>query len=631
MLEFLRNGVRTWYFKALLGLLVLSFAIWGVGDIFRPGLGGDTLIKVGSIEIGGQEYASAFRRQMQSLSQTLGSNFTVEQARRLGVPDRVAEGLVVDALYNSEAGALGVTVGLDAIARRIRSEPGFRDQQGQFDEGIYEQTLAVNGLSEEQFVARLRREMSQGQVVGSLTRDVPVFDGLAKRLHSWREEKRVAEYIRVQNDAFANVGLPDDTALRTFYKENERMFTAPEYRSATYVHITSKDVENDIDISDAELQALYEQNLDGYRVPERRTVQQMIFPTEEEAKAGAAQLAEGKTFLAVAKDLVKQDEAATNILGDVTKNRLPDALAEPVFSLAKDQVTAPLKGPFGWYLMHVTAIKAPHTQPFAEVRDSLRASLIRNRAGEALYNLSNDLEDALGGGAPLEEAAKQIGVSAKKVTDVDRSGNGPDDKPVAGLPKGTEFLTTLFNTPDGEESELVDLGANGYLILRTTGIKPSQVRPLEAVRQRAIQAWQTEQRRKLTEEKTKKALDRINGGEALATVASALGAPVETSPPFNRQGDGATNNLPRSLASELFDLKVGKAASAPSGSGYTIAVLKEVKPVNANTDRTGVDALANRLAQRIASDLEVQYNNALRQQHTVEIDRHALDSLLLRF
>jgi len=631
MLEFLRNGVRTWYFKALLGLLVLSFAIWGVGDIFTPGLSGNTVIKVGKIEIGSQQFSSAFQRQMQNLSRTLGSNFTVEQARGLRVPERVVEGLVTEALYDSEARELGVTVGENALVQRIRSEPGFRNQQGQFDRGVYEQALAVNGFSEEQFVSRLHQELSREQVVGSLTRDVPVFETLAKRLYSWNEEKRVASYIKIQNDAFADVGTPDDATLQKFYKENERLFTAPEYRSAAYVHLTSKDVESDIDISDADIQALYDQNIEAYKVPERRTVQQMIFSTEAEAKAGAAQLAEGKSFAAVAKALLKQDEEATNILGDVTKNRLPDALAEAVFGLSNDQVTPPLQGPFGWYLMRVTAIKPPQTTPLAEVRDALRAELVGARSGDALYKLSNDLDDALGGGASLEDAASQVGAVAKKIVDVDRSGNGPDEKPIAGLPPGPEFLTTLFSTPDGEESELVDLGANGYLILRNSGIKTAQVRPLEAVRNSATRSWQTEQRRKQTEDKAKKALDRINNGETVEAVAKSIDVAVETSPPFDRQGEGAANNIPRSLASELFDVKVGGAASAPSGSGYTVGVLKEIKEAKAGADQTAVNALADQLAQRIASDLEVQYNNALRQHHTVEIDQRALDNLLLQY
>ena len=631
MLEFLRNGVRTWYFKALLGLLVLSFAIWGVGDIFRPGLSGNTVVKVGNIEIGSQQFTSALQRQMQNLSRTLGSNFTLEQARGLQVPERVVEGLVTEALHESEANALGIAVGKNALVQRIRSEPGFRNQEGQFDRSVYKQTLAINGFSEEQFVSRLRQELSRAQVLGSLTSEVPVSEVLTNRLYSWNAEKRVAAYIKIQHDAIANIGMPDDAALQEYYKGNESLFTAPEYRSATYVHLTGKDVESDIDVSDADIQKLYDQNIDAFKVPERRTVQQMIFSTEEEAKAGAAHLAEGKTFAAVAKDLLRQDEDATNILGDVTKNHLPDTLAEAVFNLSEGQVTPPLEGPFGWYVMRVTAIKAPKTQQLLEVRIDIRAQLVQERSGEALYKLSNDLDDALGGGASLEEAARQVGVVAKKVNKVDRGSNGSDEKPMTDLPPGPEFLTTLFNTPDGQESELVDLGVNGYLILRNTGIQAAKVKPLESVRNRAIKFWKAEQRRKQTEENSKRILERIKGGEPLEVISKSIDVPIETSPPFNRHGEGAANNLPRSLAAELFGVKVGGASSAPSDSGYTIGVLKEIVKAKVGANSADVKALAEQLAQRIGRDLEVQYNNALRQHHNVEIDQRALDNLLSQF
>ncbi len=631
MLEFLRNGVRTWYFKALLGLLVLSFAIWGVGDIFRPGLGGNTLIMVGNIEIGAQEFASAFQRRMQSLTRTLGGDFSVEQARRMGVHDDVVNGLVVDALYTSEAGALGIGVGKNALVERIHGEPGFRNQQGQFDRSVFEQTLAMNGFSEQQFVSRLRQEISRAQVVGSLTRDVPVFDQLADRLYSWRQEKRVAAYIAIPNDAFADVGKPDDAAMKAYHKDNERAFRAPEYRSATYVHLTPADVEGEIDISDADIQTLYDQRLDSYKVPEQRTVQQMIFPTEEAAKAAAAQLSEGKNFVALAKTLLNQDENAINVLGDVTKEGLPDSLAEPVFALGIDQVSKPLKGPFGWYLLRVTGTKPPHTKTLAEVRDGLRAELVKERSTNVLYELSNDLVDALGGGATLKEAASQVGAKARKVAMVDRRGNRADGKPEAGLPKSPEFMNTLFSTPSGEESDLVDMGTTGYLILRTSETKPSQVRPLESVRARVVQGWQAEKRRKLTEEKAQKAVDRINGGAALKEIAGGLKLPVETSPPFNREGVGAEKNLPRGLAADLFTAKVGGGASAPFGNGFTVGVLKEIKPVSSAANRTAIRAFGDQLAQRIASDLEAQYNNALRLHHTVEVDRHALDNLLVQF
>ena len=114
-------------------------------------------------------------------------------------------------------------------------------------------------------------------------------------------------------------------------------------------------------------------------------------------------------------------------------------------------------------------------------------------------------------------------------------------------------------------------------------------------------------------------------------ISKSIDVPIETRPPFNRHGEGAANNLPRSLAAELFGVKVGGASSAPSESGYTIGVLKEIVKAKVGANSADVKALAEQLAQRIGRDLEVQYNNALRQHHNVEIDQRALDNLLSQF
>jgi peptidyl-prolyl cis-trans isomerase D len=630
MLEFLRNGVRSWYFKGLLGLLVISFAIFGVGDIFQGGIRSGAVIEVGEVEIDANKVSQAFRRQMNALTRRLGSQISVEQARQLGITDRVVDTLVTEALHDSEAASLGLAVGDKPIAERIRKEPGFRNQLGQFDRGVYEQTLSVNGYSEQDFVSRLRREISRELIVGSLTSAVPKSTQLADLLYRWREEKRVAEFITIKTDLKAEVGTPDESAQQAYHKENTRVFTAPEYRDATYIHLSDADVMNEISVPEAEIRELYDNRIDQFRVPERRTVQQMVFATEQAAKDAIGQLSEGKEFVAVAKALLKQEKDATE-LGEITRSSLPDTLVDPVFSLSAGQTSAPLKGPFGWHVMRVTATKGESTTPFSEARGKLRNELAKEKAVEVLFELANTLEDSLGGGASIEEAATEIGVSVKKVTMADRRGLGTDGKPLKALPQGQEFLTTVFGTPTGEDSNLVEMGSNAYLIVRVNSITPSQLRSLDTVRAQVIKAWQTQERRKLAENKAKDLLARVSAGEPLATIATELGVPVKTSTPFNRQGASIAKDLPLALVSDMFAAKIGGAASAPSGAGHMIAVLKSVQAADPNAVKAKRDALGDSLAARIADDLENQYNNALRQHHNVNINQQALNALFLQF
>ena len=627
MLEILRNAVRSWYFKALLGILVVSFAIWGVGDIFRPGLHGGAILKVGDVKVGEKDVATAIRRQLKSLQQSLGTEISMDQARKLGIVDRVMETLITQALYTNEVKALGVTATDQDIARQIREQPGFRNKQGLFDRGIFQQTLAVNGYSEAEFIGRLRQELAREQVLGSFSGYLHAPTQLAERLYRYRQEKRVADYFTIALDPNADVGSPSAEEMKSYYEKNKQLFTAPEYRDASYILLTPAVVAGEITIPEQDIRARYDERIADFKIGEQRSVQQMVFPTEKAAKDAEAQLKEGKDFTALAKTLLKQDESTTNVLGDVTRADLPKALSDAVFSLQKDQFTVPLKGPFGWHIIRVTAIKPPYTKPFEKVRESLRAEMVSEKSGSVLYDLSKNIDDALGGGATLEEAASKAGVTVKKVTKVDRQGLGVDGQPIADLPKDPTFLKTVFDTPSGEDN-LVDVGTDSDLILRVDAITPSQVRPLDTVRDRIVQTWQAEKRRDLTAQKAQDAVKRIAKGALIDSVAKDMGAAVETSPPFTREGEGAEQKIPRELAADLFAGKLGDAATAPFGSGHVVAVLKAIEPVDVVKQKAAVDALADQLAQRIGSDLLVEYNHALRQEYAVEVDQKALDALL---
>ena len=628
MLESLRQGVQSWYFKALLMLLVASFAIFGIGDIFRGGPSAGAVISIGDAEISGTELYSSFRRRLNAVSRQLGTTVTIEQARQFGIVDQVVQALVNETLYDVEAADLGIVIGDETVASRVREEPSFRDQLGQFDRGVFEQVLASNGMTEPVFVARIRREISRDQILGSLAGGLPQSAQLADRLFRWRNERRVADYIVLKNDPNAAITLPDDTVLRRYHGENAARFTAPDYRKITYIHLTADDVKSDITILEDEMLDAYNARLDEFSVAERRTIQQMIFSDEDSARKAASKLAEGREFVAVALEFAKQDEKTTN-LGDVLRDDLPGDLGENVFKLGKGETSPPLKGPFGWYVMRVTDVKEAQTRPLDEVRAQIRDELVSDKAIEVLFEVSNALQDELGGGATLAEAAFKIGAKLASLPALDRSGRGADGKPIADLPQG--LIASTYSTPIGEQSALIDSGDSGYLIVQVESETPTVLRSFETVRNDVIAGWKTEYRRDQLESKANGIVERLNKGTALAAIAAELnlGVPA-TSAAFTRDGQNAGTNLTRGLAADLFAAKIGGGASGEIATGFTVAVLKEIRKADPMADKTARDALGKRLANDMTSDIIVQYTNALRRQHAVEINQRALDNLFLQ-
>jgi peptidyl-prolyl cis-trans isomerase D len=556
-------------------------------------------------------------------------SITAAQARQLGVLDQVLNGLIDESLYAEEAAELGVRVSDASVIDEIQQESAFRDSlTKKFDRTTFQQVLSQNGLSEQQYVDGVRRASERSQVLGGFTAAAAP-KTMVDRLYRWRQEKRVADVLSVPIDITLDVGAPDEAALALIHKAREAQFAAPEYRKTAVIHLRADDLKGEIEVGEAELRESYEQRQAEFTVPERRKVLQMVLPDADKAKAAATLLAEGRAFDDVAKTIADQDKSSID-LGAISKADLPEELAEAVFKLNKGETSAPLKGPFGTHIFRVTEVLTGTIKTFEEVKSELQDRIAADRAVDALYKLANALDDALGGGASLEESAQQMNVKLNRYSAVDQQGRDRSGKAVEGLPSGAAFLKVLYETDKGEDSQLSETGAGEYFVLRVDGVTPSAVRPLEEVRDQVIAVWRSEQQKLRANDTAKGILAALNDGKPLATLALPHGLTVTTTKPFKRNGVGADPVLTSGLIADLFSRNVGETAMGESATGFTVAVLMSIKAQESDPekDKAALEATRNGVLRGMTSDIIVQYNNALRDRHSVEINQRLVDGLI---
>jgi len=163
MLEALRRGTGSWVVKILLGLLVLSFAAWGIGDIFRirPE---QAIAEVGSQKISGTQFLASYNRELRRLQQQLGQPVSREQALQLGLVQRTLDEMVARAAIDEGVQQLGLTAGNDTVARAIANDPAFRGPLGRFDRLTFEAVLRENGFNEQSYVEARRRDLARGRL-----------------------------------------------------------------------------------------------------------------------------------------------------------------------------------------------------------------------------------------------------------------------------------------------------------------------------------------------------------------------------------------------------------------------------------------------------------------------------------
>jgi peptidyl-prolyl cis-trans isomerase D len=312
-------------------------------------------------------------------------------------------------------------------------------------------------------------------------------------------------------------------------------------------------------------------------------------------------------------------------LGMVEKADLIPEIAEAAFTLKSGQHSAPIKSPLGWHILVVNKIEEGRVKPFEEVRDQLRKDIIGYQAADEAHTLAIRLEDALAAGATLEEAATQIDLKVIKLPLIDGNGLTAEGKPAPNLINDVRFMRAAFDTPQGQESQLLELPQNRFAMIYVDQIIPPAAKPFEQVKTDVIAHWQEQQRMDAARKRAEAIAERINKGEAPAAVAQAEKLEIKTTPAFTRASHDSDTGLPETLKAQLFDLKVGSAAAAEGDDGYVVAALKEIKPAPPLPEDARAQ-LSSQLENAIGGDLLDQLANAFRARYNVEIRRDIIDS-----
>ena len=626
MLQAIRSKTGSLIVKALAGVLILSFAAWGIEDVIGTSASELSVATVGKQDIPPLEFEYELARETQRLRQTFGGQLSEEQLLAFGIGNGVLQRMINEQAVTLTSAKMGLRVSDDQVTRSIQGDPTFHGFDNQFSRQRFYEVMRAVGLTEASYIEQVRNDIANAQVLGSAASSASAPKKMTEILRAYRYEKRTAETLIIRASAQPDPGQPTDAQINEIYKAQVQRFTAPEYRTVSYVHLDPANLASTITVAEEDLQESYEANAASFIKAEQRTVQQIVVSDEAKIREAARLLAEGRDFVTVASEVAEMEAAAVD-LGTVTIEGLLPDLAEAVFAIDEGAVTEPIKSPLGWHIMKATSVDVGIVQTLDDVREEVREIVGRERAIDALYDISIKFEDEIGGGATLEEAGNTVGFSAKVIQNVDRQGNAQSGAKAAGLPELASLLPLAFTAERGIESDLTEVGDRGFFMLRVDNVVAPALRPLDTVRAEVVDVWKASERTKLAETKAAEIVKLVNAGTDFTTLFATVPDDIEVVGPLTR---GDRDAADASIIAQMYELKRNTSGIARVGSDYAVVRVTNVQAPGTDADTPSMADLNQQLGEELGRDLAAQIVEAMREEVGVSINQRQFSTPIAR-
>ncbi len=551
MLDKLREGAQGKVAKVILGLIILSFALAGVGS-YLNGPARTAPATVNGNDISAPALENAYRNERARMESQMGEAFNqlaanpdyMKQFRR-GVLDR----LIDQALIDDKARSLGLRVSDEQIKQAIVAMPEFAEN-GKFSNDRYLQLIRRAGMTPEMFRDSLRQDMVRQQLMGAVLGSEFALKGEAEQLDRLYNQTRDLRLIRLAASAYVDGIEVSDAEVEQFYKANSARFMNDETVKVDYLLLDAANLGKNIKVTEQDAQDYYDQHQDLFQRPERRQVAHILIPfgkdekaAEQKAEAVLAKAKAGDDFAALAK-ADSSDTFSAKKGGELDwfeKGVMDPAFEKAAFALAKaGDLSAVVKSPFGFHIIKLLGVEPAKTKPFVDVMSDTIARLQSEKAKEQFFAEQQKMADSsFENPDSLDLTAEAMGLQVQSTGYFSQA----DAPAPLNDPKVLSVAFSEQLRDDNTNSDVIELADGKALVLHIMGHQPKAAKPLAEVKEQVITAIKHDKASEVARGKAQGLLDKLKAGENVQADLTALGLKVDTHTGVSRFAQEMDQNL----------------------------------------------------------------------------------------
>ncbi len=581
-------NIRNFFTKAITILLVCVMVFIGISNLLSEGNETDVVAKVGKEIISLNEYKSLYKNY--------SGNFENQKKLKYDLLSTLVEQKLLINLVSD----LGLKIGEDSIKDHIKNTKYFQNEKGEFNREKFYEVLHKMNITEKEYVARLKKVLPAIMLMNSLIfkENYPVTFGeeIDGEIYKNRHQTRVVDIVKVTKDAVTNIPEPDNQDLLSFYEKNKSNFYYPEYRTAQYMSVGLKYFEDQIEITNEEVDSIIEKQ----SLKNQIDILNLILNSKEEAEEMR------KAILNKELTFEQQKDIRVN---NVTRDFLPEDMREKVFSLKEGEISEVFESSFGWHLIRVENIHQISDEDLTNLRKDIKLSLINQKSFQKINDFINQVNYKIYNGASVEDISNEYNLPIHTVGPMDINGKGQDGSQVL---KSNTLSSFIFSRDKNQKSYFK--GVDDVIVsVKIIDSIPSKLQSFEDSRSSVLELWRNEF---ITQEMFKIATSVANKLKEGKNVNNTQGIELIRKQKINNNNQ----NYPSSFIKEIFNTKTINLITTPTmhENAVIVGLLKESYSSSGKLDTI-------ESGQRVMMSLKEQLISYLESKYKIEVNHSILE------
>ena len=468
--------------RILILLIALSFAVWGIGDIFT-GDTNPTIATVGKSKIKLNDFNLEYQTILNNLRQNNNEPIPEEFIKSLGIHKSVLNNMINTEYVNLLSKKLGIAVSNKDVRKAIIQNKNFHDQLGVFNKEYFNYFLNRNNLSEKELIIVSEKNLINDVFIKTISSTLNTSEIIAENIKKKMDLARKAEIYEVDTTSMIIDRKISEDQIRKHYDEIKSTLLIPEERDISIIYISNKNIDTTIDIKESEILEIYKANKNDYETPEKRKFLQFIFNSEVNAKNFTNEV---KNINDINNFIIKNKLDKNSIdLGYVSKNDLDPEISDIAFSLNQKNFSRIIKTAFGWKVLYLEKIKPGIKTSFNIAKEKIKKDLITDMINEKIFSKANMFYEKFLETNDLSSSLKYSKLDKKSFKRIQINNLRSLKNEEININQ-EELIKTIFNLKQGGLSEPLEAKESNLFFIYLDKVIKSSPKPLDNARQDVI-------------------------------------------------------------------------------------------------------------------------------------------------